>query len=400
MTHRSTMSRVLHFPGSAIRVEGPREDVAWVVQFLGPSFRSRTTGEAEWQVRMVRDTAAFEKRQRAGPDSRGRRKLCFFLDTRTESLPQWRGPRGATAVFDRAHQVFAYVRNRAGEVELLAPEEERMPRLALMRIVREHALSRLLESPGLLLHAASFEMDGKAALIIGEKRSGKTSLLLHALRQGRAWSGLGLDRGSDPGGVPVRYLANDRVWVSPGPGGCRAQSFPTIASLRLSSLEFFPEVAARLSESTLTTSVTLRESRLGWAPMANPWNGRQYALSPLQLCRLLRVEPAASAAVGPLLFPRITRHRGRIRMLPMSPEESEAKLAAGLFRAGLPQKAGGLFAAQGFPRRLNHESTMGHIRDLVRRVPCYSVEMGFQAYSDQAWLGRLRDRSGPPRGRV
>jgi hypothetical protein len=378
----SETSRVLRYPGSTIQVKGPGSDVQWAVQFLGPGFSSRKAGEADWQVRLVRDPAAFERCLRSGPDPRARRRSCFYLDSRTETLPLWRGPRGATTVFDRHHEVFACVRRKG--VELLGRDGGRLPRLALMRIVREHALSRLMGLPGLLLHASALVVDGEAALMVGGKRSGKTSLMLHALGLGRAYASFFRE--------PVRYLANDRVWLSFSGPTPAVRSFPTISSLRLSSLAFFPEIAATLEKNTFVPAATLREGRLRSAPLAGPWNGLEYTLSPIQFCRTLGVEASAAAEVGVLLFPRVTGRNGRIRMIPMGRAEAENAVRRGLFRAGSPQKAGGLFAASGHPRRLQGETTTRRIRELVGRVPCYSVELGLGAYSDRNWLERLRTK--------
>lgn len=384
MKKPSEASRVLRYPGSAIGVEGPRADIEWLVQFLGPAFLSRKKGEVDWGVRMVRDQAAYEKRLKSGPDPMARRRPCFYLDTRTETLPLWRGPRGYTTVFDRNHEVFAFVSKNGSGVNLLGPEEGRLPRLTLMRIVREHTLSRLMSRPGFLLHSSALDLDGKAALVVGEKRSGKTSLMLHFL-----WNGNG-DSSSAEG--PIRYLANDRVWLSVGEGAPRATGFPTISSLRLSSLRLFPEIEAKLEQSTWMPAATLEESRNPSAPPTKPWKGRKYTLSPRQLCRLVGVEASAAAEVGALLFPTVTGTSGRIRMTSMTSGEAEAGLWRGLFRAEDPKKAGGLFAAPGFPRRLVREDAARWIVDLARKVPCFSVELGLQAYSDRSWIRRLRKK--------
>lgn len=376
MTLPHYASRVLTYPGSAIRVDGPGKDVAWLVQFLGPSFRSHRAGDAAWQVRLVRDEPRFTNRLRAGRDPRGRRRPCFFLDTRIETLPLWRGPRGAVTVFDQSHGVFAFVRKDLGEVEVLAPAVGRLSRLGFMRIVREHVLSRLMDYSGLLVHSSALVLGGKAALIVGEKRSGKSSLLLHAL--------------SGAAGKDVRFLANDRVWLSERAGESVARGFPTISSLRLSSLELFPDVAARLRESRYGPALSLRETRLRRTPRANPWNRRKFTLSPLQLCRLLEVNAAAEAEVGALLFPQVTRAPGRIRMIPLRSEQAERLLRDGLFRAGHALKAGGVFAAPGFPRRLHGDRTARRIRDISRRVPGFIVELGLGAYKDRAWMDRLK----------
>jgi hypothetical protein len=227
-------------------------------------------------------------------------------------------------------------------------------------------------------------MEGRAALVIGEKRSGKTSLMLHGLSQGAS--------------APVRYLANDRVWLSREEGTFKCRGFPTIASLRLSSVDLFPKVKERLRESTWTPVMTLRESQRRKVSRAEPWEGRKYTLSPIQLCRLMGVSASAVAEVGILLFPRVTGVGGRIRMIPMSPADAESALLRGLFRAGNPQKAGGLFAARDLPRRLDADCTLEDLRELVSRIPSHAVELGLQAYSDGRWLERLRKKMGPPRG--
>jgi len=297
-------------------------------------------------------------------------------------------------VFDRNHGAFAVLRGRGDEVEVLAPEEGTLSRLAFMRIAREHVLSRLLGLPGMLLHASAFVMDRQAALIIGEKRSGKTSLLLHSL-SGGICVGKGETGGTrsvmgagDPDGR-IQYLANDRVWVSDTPGRFMARGFPTISSLRVSGLGFFPDIAERLRESTWASTLTLKEARRPRARRSRPWNGRTYALTPLQLCRALDVEPVAEAQIGALLFPRVTGASGRIRVTPLTRGVAANFVERGLFRAGAEQKAGGLFAARGFPRRLNPDETWSWIQKLVRRVPSYSLDLGLQAYSDTKWVSRL-----------
>jgi len=204
----------------------------------------------------------------------------------------------------------------------------------------------------------------------------------------------GLSQGAT---APVRYLANDRVWLASDNGTFKARGFPTISSLRLSSVDLFPRVKERLRESTWTPVMTLQESRGRKVPQAEPWEGRKYTLSPIQLCRLLEVSASAVAEVGALLFPRVKRAEGRIRMVPMSRADAESALLAGLFRAGTPQKAGGLFAARGFPRRLDAEAALESIRELAGAIPCYAVELGLQAYSDRRWLERLREKMGPGR---
>ena len=81
-------------------------------------------------------------------------------------------------------------------------------RVALMRVVREYAMLYATQAGWLILHAAAVCVGGDAFVIAGPKRAGKTTLLLHALRN---------EQGA--------YVSNDRVALGAEPSGVTATAF-------------------------------------------------------------------------------------------------------------------------------------------------------------------------------
>jgi hypothetical protein len=137
------------------------------------------------------------------------------------------------------------------DVEVVARPGDLRVRIALLRIVREiataHAHSRRRT---LGLHAAAFAARGRACLVVGPKRSGKTTLLVHALSSGNAV-----------------LLANDRVLVDATEETGLALGVPAVISLRQGTLGRFPGL--RGSASSPRKPVLLHSAELASARHSN-----------------------------------------------------------------------------------------------------------------------------------
>jgi hypothetical protein len=112
-------------------------------------------------------------------------------------------------VFDE--ELGAFYRRSQGDpavVEIVAARDRAETRLALLRVVREYAMLYAARAGWLILHAAAVDFGDYGLVIAGPKRAGKTTLLLHALRNERG-----------------RYVSNDRVALSGEPSGVTDTAF-------------------------------------------------------------------------------------------------------------------------------------------------------------------------------
>lgn len=344
---------------------GRARDLRWLAEFLCPSFQVLDRGTADYQVSLRSNEKAWEIVQSWGPHPRGRLVDCFYLDTRITRHPIWRSPGDETIVHDEEFGVSYIVSHDDATITILALEDTRLPRLALMRVVRELAMIHSQEHDRMILHGASFLLGRRCFVIAGQKRAGKTSMLIHGLRQ-----------------TGARYVANDRALVSLEASGARVRGMPSIVTLRPSCLAMFRKVRERLRSCSYYPVLSLSEARRGLQGRIKPWRNGKYNLSPVQFCDLMRVDMVGEARATAILFPRITKARGTMRLRRLSVDQASVRLRGSLFRARSPRKFGGIFAelgGQGNPRRA---AVIRFSRQLASQVPCYICELGRDAYSE------------------
>ena len=249
----------------------------------------------------------------------------------------------------------------------------------------------VLEQSSLLLHAAGFVVGGKAVLLAGRKRSGKTSLLLHTLNSGADANAAGLSANDR---LPVRYLSNDRTVLLPDGARIVARGIPTIASLRTSSLELFPHIRDGIERSGFFPALTRREAGRYPLGVARPWGGSKFTLSPSQLCDLTGVDAAPSAPLGAIVFPNMSGKRGGIRITRLKKAEAIAQLQRALFRADHRVQVGPLFSHSARGPGKRRAERAARLSAVAEQVGCYSCDLGLQAYEDDAWLGRTLELIG------
>jgi hypothetical protein len=182
--------RTFSYAGLDIGVETDAvSHLDWLAEFLAPAFLCSTRA-AHQRIDLIIDPARYQRCLAAGPS--GAQPVAFVLDTGPRRLPAWSADAGDLCLHDPDMQVFYAVAEQRTLV--LAADWRARLRSALMRPLRELAMDAAQRRGALLLHAAAFAVDGRAAIIAGAKEAGKTSLLTYLL------SAAGAD-----------YLTNDRL---------------------------------------------------------------------------------------------------------------------------------------------------------------------------------------------
>jgi hypothetical protein len=354
-----------------IDVEADDADAArWLEEFLTPWFEVTAAGKSDFAVRLTRSAPAFadlEHRRAAAPL---RTRACFALDSRVVELPGW-AEDGATVIADSECSCFYRVRRRS--VEVVAAPGIRRARVGLMRVVRELAAARMLQQQSILdLHAAAFAVGERTVLLVGPRRAGKTTLLVHALASGRA-----------------SLLANDRVFVDASRDPGRGFGAPTLVSLRADTLRWFPSLQRGSRE---------RPALLHAAELASHDGGAfsdgvvpRFGLSPAQLARRLGAEIVPAAPIAAIVFPEICPETVTWSLDIVAPGDGTARLRESLYGARSGSRPRTIFDEMVGGRSPCAQEQETLAARLAARLPLFRCRLGGLAYRDgaDAWLRAL-----------
>jgi hypothetical protein len=335
----------------------------WLAEFLTPWFTRDDGAHPDYTVRLNLQAARFDaldERLARGPCEN---MPCFGLDSQLVHLPGWRDD-DATILADTNFGCFYCARGTT--VEVIARPGSLRFRVGIMRVVRE--LAATCTSAMLDLHGAAFVVAGKAILLVGEKRAGKTTLLVHALSSGQA-----------------SLLANDRLLVDTASVPAQALGVPTVVVVREPTLRLFP----RLLKGGARRTASLHSGELDLADAADSKEG--LVVSPAQLADRLGAGVVAHASVAAIIFPEISPTVATWSLEPLKPAEGSTLLAASLY--------GSRYDAH-IPSVLHAPSDHSHSRDaqlvltnqLATTVPLLRCRLGPDAYRDSshAWLAALQ----------
>ena len=332
------------------------EDLEWLADFLSPSFGATHDTLPEIHVSLMSDRSELQQWRQAAAES-AELAVAFVLDTGVLSLPVGRREDRTSAAYDALFDV-AYLVNKVGDTRIIDGHADgpngRRARAALMRVVREYATSSLLQSDSSLLHGAGVVLEGKATLIAGAKRSGKTSLL----------SALLGSFGS------LELLANDRIILSGRKGEVRAAGMPSIVSVRSGSLDVVPGLAQRLS--------AVENDYVG-KPLAEEVSN--YLLTPAQYAALFQVPLAASSDLRNIVFPVIDLQQADFSVLRLSAEESRERVRSCTFareHLGTHSELFAVPASDSFPSAGELEQ---RLELMTQGIPCFEVRMGPRFYN-------------------
>jgi hypothetical protein len=351
----------------ALRSSDPAA-LAWLREFLGPSFEDGAGRPPGCAVTLAFD----EPRYRAARalEQPGPPLDAFSLDRSVLRFRAWSAGDGGLVLRDPSCGVLFEA--RGGAFTVLAPPGKLAARIGLMRVVRELALGHAARAKGLFLHAAALTVGDRAVLLAGPTASGKTTLLLHALRTGAA-----------------RYLANDRVRVDLA--GRRARGLPTVVTVRPWTRQVFSDLTGRLEAGGYQYRLGLAEHDPGQVAPLRPWRDGRLGLSPAHLVRALGVERAGDAEVAAVVFPVITDAASEPGPTPVSSEDAGWRLETCLLGAGHWQKQSDIFVLPGAGPAPGEAELRARCRTLASSVPCLEWRLGPSAYVDRASAETLLD---------
>jgi hypothetical protein len=199
----------------------------------------------------------------------------------------------------------------------------------------------------------------KAAILAGPKRSGKTSLLFHALLQ--------------PGATLV---ANDRVVLHRDGETWQATGMATVVSVRKGTRALFADVFASQRDDPTLASLSAEER----ARHVGKGKGRDdgaMVLNPMQLCELAGTGRAPTTALAAIVLPLVDPKRRGLTLTRLASDDAAKRLPGALFRP-----ASRLFYTRGQDSAL---AGHGHVEDVLARiassVACFECILGADAYT-------------------
>ncbi|HEX2113118.1 MAG TPA: hypothetical protein VHM01_01825 [Alphaproteobacteria bacterium] len=319
----------------------------------------RAGGPAQFRVAYTTEPARYVAVFVRGPDPEGRRLACFAFDQREVDYPRWRGEGDEIVLFDAEFRSFYVIGGASADVEIVAHRDDQWPRVALMRVVREIAAAHVESHGALPIHGAAVRLGASAAILAGPKRSGKTSLLFHALLH----SGTAL-------------VANDRVMLHRDVGAWRATGMPTVISIRKGTRLLFPDAFASQRDDPTLASLSADE-RARYTGGSKGRDDGALVLNPMQLGALAGVERAGTTELRAIVLPRVDPERIGLSLAKLTPDEAAERLPGALFRP-----ASRLFYTRGRePASPGHAAAAETIAHLVRSVACFECILGADAYT-------------------
>jgi hypothetical protein len=362
---------VYRSPACALRVNVDDQAVYdWLSEFLTPCLQAEAdAAPALCDVRLVIDHEAFHALKARGAAPSGALLDSFRLDHGLIRLPLWRGDGAAVTVFDEALEAF-YCRRRSGEpVDVVAAVDSARARVALMRVVRELTMTRLVAAGWLIVHAAAFVVDGRAVLVVGPKRAGKTTLLTYALTTGAA---------------PC-LLANDRVAIALD-GSRAAWGVPTIVSLRVAMMRRFPLLARRLQSGRYDFRFSQRELETVGEGAVDVAPAEAWSVTPMQYCDLVGASLGLQATVSAIVFPQLMDDGRSIELQSIDAAEAAGHLSASVFR---PHSIDALFTSREGGHPPSEADLVKASAMFIDRSARYACRIGADAEDDGVWIKAL-----------
>lgn len=381
----SDMTLALRYAERIVSVRAPKADLVWLAEFLAPWFETASTARCEAQVHLIRDDQRVQALEASRSAAATGPVEAFAMDGGMQTLPEWRGAGKAPDIgelstedfeaprvaFDEALAAYYLVRGSHAktQIEIVTRTDARKARIALMKAVRELAMSETIAAGHPLLHGAALAFGDRGILIAGPKRAGKTTLLVHGLLAGG------------------QLVSNDRVVLrNETDGTALALGMPTVLSVRPMTLAALPELEARLELGRFDHLHSLAEIESGRAPL-RPRPGKPRNLSSAQLCEVTGASARKSVALNTLLL-LTTGDSPGVAIRELGFEDAARRLAESRF--GTPSiRASELFAP---PRRARaarsseNDAALGAdhppavdltgLTGLTRRARCLAVELG------------------------
>jgi hypothetical protein len=360
------LNRVYGLLGTATAVACDAPSVVkWLDEFLTPAFEVLEDGSAaDFHVTIHADPSAYATIAAKRPKGPLPPKGCFALDQEVVAHPHWTAAR--RIVLDDARLGAFYALEGTHAEVFLDPGSPRA-RSAAMRVIRETASVRVLNDPDLLLlHAAALEHCGKAVLIAGPKGSGKTTSLLYLA----AASG-------------ARILANDRSLLCLRGTEIEVRGMPTVVSIRDGTLELLRVPRLHALRRTPSPSRHTLAEIAALAADAQEVPTEPFRLSPAQLAYVAGVSLSARGRLSAILFPEARPGEASVRLDRLSASEATRRLQSARFGIASAKAAPTVFEEL-LGRERAEDREQRWLAELGRRVPCFHIAIGPQAYRQSA----------------
>jgi hypothetical protein len=206
------------FADAAFDVSAPDpDDLLWLAAYLGPDFSPDVwpdAAEVEFDIVLEHDATAHHRladRRAAEPDTRS--PVVLALNQRDLTGTWVRGEDGESWLHEPVRDV--YVRIAGQQLTVVGDGSVERGRWMLVRVVRELALDRILNTGGAILHACALTTPQGVVIVSGTEGAGKTSTLLTVLALGAAG-----------------YVANDRIAVWVDGDTVVGRGLPTLVGVR------------------------------------------------------------------------------------------------------------------------------------------------------------------------
>ncbi len=357
--------------GMVIRVAALQQaDVDWLGENLAPGFVATTASDPDWKIDVALAPRRYELLHRQITDAGKGSANGFQIDGHPGALV---GLDSVSGTFhDSELEVFYSADIERRRIEVIAAAPRDATRIALLRVVREIAMDHFVKRGWIPLHASAYSFDGRGVLVVGPKRAGKTSLLMHAL------------------GSPLsRPISNDRVIVGQSSNGTPwLEGLPTVVRIRSGTAELLGlrGVSAAGHWRARQTLAVAQDSR---SPSTPPAVTLPLSLSPRQFHHLLDRPPVAGAALDQIIFPRVDPGAAGMTVRSLPPLGVAERLQANR----LPSGASPLLHREGGPTQTDGADAA--IKRLVAACPAWECVLGRGAFDGpslaESIFNRLRE---------
>lgn len=369
-------SQVFDYGGLRIAVRTvDRATLSWLEEFLGPAFETVDDSRRDWTVTLDFDAATYDSLSSCSLDNTEAYIDGFTMDGSFRRFRVLQGPPQAL-LLDEKYAIYFEVDEAASRVRIIAANMGRTPRLALMRVVRELATVHSLCRGHVHVHGSAVAYRGRAFVLAGVKRSGKTSLLMHATQQRVA-----------------RFISNDRVFLNCHDGSTFVRAMPTIFKIRPESLSLIPRFARRYRSLPYHFSDSLAES----ADLMNARRRELFQISAprprlntTQFCDLMNVPATGVSPLGAIVFPRIT-HTSDTVIERLPPHVAARRLfEESMLKPSDQQRTAAAFRRPGEASVVTDAVTRDMCERIASQVPCYACAMGPTVYQRPFFFEELQ----------
>ena len=341
-----------------------RDASRWLAEFVTPWFESCPVLSSARYVRFTASRAEFEAIDRRYAAATTRLFPCFALDRDVVLHAGWTEA-GITVVADT--ELGSFYRVSASGVEVIARPDFPRARIGLMRVVREllvadaQAADRRLD-----LHAAAFTTPAGAVVLVGPKLTGKTTLLTYFLRCGRA-----------------SLIANDRVLVDVEPVLPIAFGVPTLVSVRVDTLELFPELRRTPNErpAALHSEEGPEPTIFETLDRSPP---RDFGLSPAQLAQRCGSGTTRCAPIAAIVFPEVDVASAGWSLEPLAVDVGSMQLLDSRYGIRATRRPRTIFEDMVDTREPHRNDTPTQVARLSAAVPLFRCRVGPGAYRNGA----------------